>query len=145
MREKLPGSASRWPHYPREYLYYAFMTFSRRLVHSQVIGNRGESRMSHQTHWRGRTERRAAALSAAAAFWACLLQAGAQPLKSLDRPQFRADASLILLPVTVTDGRGSIIKGLDAASFTALDNRQPQPSPPSIPKTRRLRSALSWT
>jgi Ca-activated chloride channel family protein len=70
-------------------------------------------------------KRRVTQLSAAAAFSACLLQA--QPLRSLDRPQFRADTNLILVPVTVTDGRGSIIKGLDAASFTVLDNRKPQP------------------
>ena len=66
-------------------------------------------------------------LSVAAAFAACLLHASAQSLKPLDRPQFRADANLILVPVTVMDGRGSIVKGLDAASFTILDNRQPQP------------------
>ncbi|HEV3199812.1 MAG TPA: VWA domain-containing protein [Bryobacteraceae bacterium] len=69
----------------------------------------------------------AALLSAAAVFSVCLLPAGAQPLKSLERPQFRADTNLILVPVTVTDNRGSIVKGLDAASFTVLDNRQPQP------------------
>jgi Ca-activated chloride channel family protein len=70
---------------------------------------------------------RVALLFTAAAVSVCLLRATAQPLRSLDRPQFRADANLILVPVTVTDGRGSIINGLDAASFTILDNRQPQP------------------
>jgi Ca-activated chloride channel family protein len=58
---------------------------------------------------------------------ACLLQAGAQPLRSPDRPQFRADTSLILVPVIVTDSRGSSINGLGAETFTVLDNRRPQP------------------
>jgi Ca-activated chloride channel family protein len=81
--------------------------------------------MLYKTHKRVRGERGAAVL--AVAFSACLLQAGAQPLNSLDRPRFRADTNLILVPVTVTDHRGSIIQGLGAASFTILDNRQPQP------------------
>ena len=66
-------------------------------------------------------------LSAAAAVSVCLLQAGAQPLRPFDRAQFRTDASLVLVPVTVTDRRGSNIKGLGVESFTVLDNRQPQP------------------
>jgi len=74
-----------------------------------------------------RLKRMAGLLSASAVFSACLLPAGAQPLKSLNGPQFRADTNLILVPVTVTDRRGSNIKGLGAESFTVLDNRQPQP------------------
>jgi len=74
-----------------------------------------------------RLKRLAALLPAVAAFSACFPPAGAQPLKSLDRPRFRADTNLILVPVTVTDGRGSTIKGLGVESFTVLDNRQPQP------------------
>jgi Ca-activated chloride channel family protein len=66
-------------------------------------------------------------LYAAAAFWACLPHTSAQPLRSPDRPQFRADTRLILVPVTVTDGRGSSIPGLRADTFTVLDNRRPQP------------------
>ncbi len=83
--------------------------------------------MLYETHRRVRLERPAPLLYAVVAFSACLLPAGAQPLKSLDRPRFRADTHLILVPVTVTDSRGSNIKGLSAESFTLLDNRQPQP------------------
>jgi VWFA-related protein len=36
------------------------------------------------------------------------------------------DASLILVPVTVTDTRGSNIEGLGVESFTLLDNQRPQ-------------------
>ena len=83
--------------------------------------------MLYETYGRVRLERPAALLSAVAAFAACLLPASGQPLKSLDRPQFRADTNLILVPTTVTDGRGSSIRGLSAESFTVLDNRLPQP------------------
>ena len=44
-----------------------------------------------------------------------------------DRPQFRAAANLILVPVTVTDARGTAIQGLGADNFTVIDDRQPQP------------------
>ncbi len=52
------------------------------------------------------------------------IQALAQPP---DRSRFRADTGMVLVPVTVTDGRGSSIRGLNADSFTITDNRQPQP------------------
>jgi Ca-activated chloride channel family protein len=64
---------------------------------------------------------------AAAAACAFLPHTFAQPLRSPDHPQFRADTRLILVPITVTDGRGSNIQGLRADSFTILDNRRPQP------------------
>ena len=83
--------------------------------------------MSHWIHKTLRLERPAAVLSAVAAFSASLLPANAQALQVLAQPQFRADTNLILVPVTVTDGRGSNIKGLGAESFTVLDDRRPQP------------------
>ncbi|MBZ5617241.1 MAG: VWA domain-containing protein [Acidobacteriia bacterium] len=52
--------------------------------------------------------------------------ADAQPADR-DSAWFRIDANLILIPVTVTDARGSNISGLGKDSFTILDNRQPQP------------------
>jgi Ca-activated chloride channel family protein len=48
-------------------------------------------------------------------------------LEPIRQPQFRADTNLILVPVTVTDGRGSNIEGLSVDSFSVLDNRHPQP------------------
>ena len=62
-----------------------------------------------------------------AAFSVCLPAGYAQPLKALERSQFRTDTNLILVPVTVMDSRGSNISGLGAGSFTVLDNRRPQP------------------
>src|ERR1039458_5544551 len=103
------------------------MPFSRQLVHSKLTSPRRDTGMLHETYGRVRLERPAALLFAVAAFAACLLPASGQPLKSLDRPQFRADTNLILVPITVTDGRGSSIRGLSAESFTVLDNRLPQP------------------
>lgn len=66
-------------------------------------------------------------LCAAAAVLACLPPIGAQPLRSPDRPDFRADTRLVLVPVSVTDGRGASIQGLRQDAFTVLDNRRPQP------------------
>lgn len=83
--------------------------------------------MFHETFGKGRLDGAVTLLSAAAAVSACLTEANAQPVRPLDRPQFRAETNLILVPVTVTDGRGTTISGLGAESFTVLDNRQPQP------------------
>src|ERR1035441_10910394 len=69
----------------------------------------------------------AALLAGFVALCACLPPAGAQPLEPIRQPQFRADTNLILVPVTVTDGRGSNIEGLSVDSFSVLDNRHPQP------------------
>jgi len=63
----------------------------------------------------------------ASAAIACLLQAHAQPLMTPARGLFRAEANLILVPVAVTDARGSNITGLGVDSFTVLDDRKPQP------------------
>jgi len=41
--------------------------------------------------------------------------------------EFRVDCDLVLVPVTVTDGRGASISGLSKESFTVLDDRRPQP------------------
>lgn len=65
-------------------------------------------------------------LSAAVAAVVCS-PIGAQPLRSPDRPQFRADTGLVLVPVAVTDGRGASLQGLRQDAFTILDNRRPQP------------------
>jgi Ca-activated chloride channel family protein len=46
---------------------------------------------------------------------------------ALEAQQFRVDSRLILVPVTVTDGRGANITGLRQDSFTLLDNGQTQP------------------
>lgn len=51
----------------------------------------------------------------------------AQPLDVPHRSQFRADTNLILVPLTVTDARGSSIQGLNAENFTLWEDRQPQP------------------
>jgi Ca-activated chloride channel family protein len=83
--------------------------------------------MFHETLGRRRLYVAAALPFAAAALSACAMVANAQPLRPMERPQFHADTSLILVPVTVTDGRGATIDGLNADSFTVLDNRQPQP------------------
>ena len=39
---------------------------------------------------------------------------------------FRADAKLVLLPVTVVDRRGSIVNGLPREAFTVLEDHMPQ-------------------
>ncbi len=38
----------------------------------------------------------------------------------------RADVSMVLVPVTVTDHRGAILNGLDQKNFTVLDDKVPQ-------------------
>ena len=40
---------------------------------------------------------------------------------------FRTDAKLVLVPVTVTDGRGGIVNGLSAQDFTVTEDRVAQP------------------
>ena len=39
-------------------------------------------------------------------------------------PNIRVDATLVLVPVTVTDARGSNVQGLGKDSFTVLDDRR---------------------
>lgn len=64
------------------------------------------------------------------AFVAVLYAAGwcaqAQPLLAPGRSLFRADANLILVPLSVTDARGASIPGLSAENFTVLDDRRAQ-------------------
>lgn len=52
--------------------------------------------------------------------------ASAQALRERSA-QFRADSTMVLIPVTVTDARGASVTGLGKESFTVLDDRQPQP------------------
>lgn len=67
------------------------------------------------------------ALFAALGAWGYLACAEAQPLQLRGEAQFRANAHLVLIPVTVTDVRGATVNGLARENFTILDNRQPQP------------------
>ena len=41
-------------------------------------------------------------------------------------PKFRADAQMVLVPVTVTDHYGKTIEGLQRENFTVIDNQSPQ-------------------
>ena len=66
------------------------------------------------------------ALLAAAAFVAHCCQAAAQPLRTPERPGFRVDSDLVLVPVTVTDGRGAHVNGLKKEDFVVLDNKRVQ-------------------
>lgn len=51
-------------------------------------------------------------------------------------PKFRADAQLVLVPVTVTDHYGKTIQGLHQENFTVLDGQTPQQIVPSPAATR---------
>ena len=53
--------------------------------------------------------------------------AKAQANPRLAESQFRADTSLVLVPVTVTDTRSANINGLGKDSFAVLDDGRPQP------------------
>ncbi|HYW43584.1 MAG TPA: VWA domain-containing protein [Bryobacteraceae bacterium] len=53
--------------------------------------------------------------------------AKAQPGLRQAESQFRADTSLVLVPVTVTDFRSANINGLGKESFAVLDDGRPQP------------------
>jgi Ca-activated chloride channel family protein len=83
--------------------------------------------MSHESYKKGSVNRAVKVVCAAVAISVWLPQVGAQTLWAADRPLFHTGSSLILVPVTVTDRRGSSVGGLGADSFTILDNRQPQP------------------
>jgi Ca-activated chloride channel homolog len=80
--------------------------------------------MPRETPRRVRWERLATVLCAAGAL--AQAQPFLPPAPPPDHPQFRAAANLILVPLTVTDARGSNIQGLGAENFTVMDNRQPQ-------------------
>jgi Ca-activated chloride channel family protein len=80
--------------------------------------------MSYQVRGKVRSGAWVAAMCAVLAALAGLRQGSAQTLSS---PQFRSDANLVLVPVTVTDARGSNIQGLGVERFTVLEDRQPQP------------------
>ena len=73
--------------------------------------------MFHETLGKRRLDGAVTLLSAAAVL-ACAMGADAQPLRPSDRPQFHADTNLILVPVTVTDGRGAAINGLSTSGAT---------------------------
>ena len=62
----------------------------------------------------------------AALFGSCAV-ARAQSIRRYVDNQFRADTSLVLVPVTVTDFRSANINGLGKESFAVLDNGRPQP------------------
>ena len=54
------------------------------------------------------------------------LSGGAQKRIALDVAIFRADSTLVLVPVTVVDRRGAIVNGLTSDAFTLTENGAPQ-------------------
>jgi Ca-activated chloride channel homolog len=52
--------------------------------------------------------------------------AGSQSLRPAERPGFRVDSDLVLVPVTVTDSRGADVTGLSKDDFRVLDNNRVQ-------------------
>lgn len=48
------------------------------------------------------------------------------PVEELRRPDLRADTSLVLIPVSVSDPRGRPVAGLTAENFRITDNKVPQ-------------------
>lgn len=54
--------------------------------------------------------------------------AAAAPQQPPDlRPTISVETDLVMLPVTVTDGRGTFVAGLSREQFTVYDNGSPQP------------------
>src|SRR5258708_22357082 len=76
-------------------------------------------------HWRTRT-RYGLAIILSALLGTCAVLEAQAIARHVDA-QFRADTSLVLVPVTVTDARSANINGLGRESFAVLDNGRPQP------------------
>lgn len=48
------------------------------------------------------------------------------PVDPDDTPLIRATVNVVLVPTTVTDGRGAVVNGLQPQDFTLYDNEKPQ-------------------
>ena len=60
----------------------------------------------------------AATVLVIAAAWS----AGAQKRPTAEVPAFRADSTLVLVPVTVVDRRGAMVNGLASDAFTLTED-----------------------
>jgi Ca-activated chloride channel family protein len=65
---------------------------------------------------------RAGSFFALAMFFAAAGSAGAQPLRAPEVPAFRADSTLVLIPVAVVDRRGALVNGLAKDAFTLTED-----------------------
>jgi len=65
----------------------------------------------------------AAALFVVCAGWAADASKSGAP----EGPSFRADATLVLVPVTVVDRRGAFVNGLSDSAFTVMEDGAPRP------------------
>jgi Ca-activated chloride channel family protein len=76
----------------------------------------------HSGDWSSASKVLVASLVVAVAAW----PAGAQNSFAGEFPAFRADSTLVLVPVTVVDRRGAIVNGLASDAFTLTENGVPQ-------------------
>jgi Ca-activated chloride channel family protein len=73
-------------------------------------------------NWNSAARIAGAAIIVTAAAWS----ARAEKHISSNTPAFRADSTLVLVPVTVVDYRGAIVNGLASDAFTLTENGVPQ-------------------
>jgi Ca-activated chloride channel family protein len=77
---------------------------------------------SHRGEWRLAGSILALTVFAMGSAWPAV----AQPRQAPEVPVFRADSTLVLVPVAVIDRRGAIVNGLHSNAFTLTENGVPQ-------------------